>query len=305
MPEQLIGVPLGVPDDTTGGTSVEDFQLIMATMWSYWTKPDGTTTRAGIIRQSSGVELRPDDTLRVHQGSAVLDLGPNRVALVGIPYIASMPAGIAKGTAGRVTVYVAPPAAGSNNARVGTTTGTMPSSAVMLARLTFPAGWTQTRQATASPDRNYAILQGTTHGELLRVVDSSKAVRTSKIPYRACEGEFYVPTDSNINIRLSSTIRACNKAGTAGASASLDGVIYQVWLDGQLLTTVERDANGVSSTWEWDMPTKVLAGSHRVNIVSSHSADFTPGAFYWQVMQGGSRKHMGDVLRVMDEGVAR
>lgn len=305
MPEQIIGVPLGLPDDGPSATSVDSFQLINATLWEHHTRSDGSTTRGGIIRQSSGVETRPDATLRVHEGSAVLDMGPNRVVYVAIPYIPSMDCGLAKGSAGTVIVYVAPPATGSNRARIGTTTSSsLPASHVRLDRLIFPAGWTSTSQARSDIDREHAALQGTTHGQLALKVDSGGGVRVPGTTYRALAASFDVPVDSAVTLHLSSTIRSCVADGSR-ESTTEGAVAYELWLDGVLVNTWQRNVDSFATTWSWETSRVVLTGTHEIYVVSRHVGTKGGGSFYWQVLAGGANRHLGDALRVKDEGVRR
>lgn len=306
MAEFQLPTPWGIEDDATGGTEPEEMQQLIAARYEF--KGRSSPGRGGIIRHSgpagdgNGVELRPDATLRVHMGAVLLDIEANRCAEAVIPYVDAIAPGLTVGTAGTVTVYVGPPAAGSNNARLVTTSGTAPAGVVVLDKIKLPAGWTRTNQGTRVHDREYAVLQGTSNGQLSAASDSDSAHRTTG-PYRRLAQSFVVPTDCNISLALTTTIRSITSAGAATQPLrdSQGSVLYRVYIDGALHTSYEIEINGyATSTFHESMAT-VSAGRHEVWVESSISP--AQSSLRWQVLGGGSLQHRGDFLRVRHEGV--
>lgn len=304
MAEKIdIAVPWGWPNATVGGfnkgTMPSDMQLVLATMFEFHPSSNGGSTRAGIYR-TDGVILNADATLGVHEGSVVLDTGSNRVVWAPIPHIANVPHDLPTGTAGTITVYVAPPSGGSPQATVGTTTSsTINPSWVVLDRIRLNSGWTRTNQGSRVWDKDYAVLQGTGSGVLSEARDSDTAVRREGNTYRRLQQRFRLRTDADISLALSTTIRSETHfvAGT---------VIYDVFLDGVFQTSFEREVKPFASTEYWEIPLTVSAGTHSA-YVESRAGSITEGyqTLPWRVLTGTSRKYQGDILRVKEEGVSR
>ena len=302
MAEKIdIAVPWGWPNATVNGTKKgtmpSDMQLVLATMFEYHPSPNGGTTRAGIYR-TNGVILNANATLGVHEGSVVLDTGGNRVVWAPIPYIANVPHDLAPGTAGTITVYVAPPTGDSPQALVGTTTSsTINPSWVVLDRIRLNSGWARTNQGSRVWDKEYAVLQGTGSGVLSQARDSDAAVRTSGVTYRRMQQTFSVPTDANISLCLISTARSENSTGGS--------VLYDIFLDGVLQASVQRKIDSITDSLYWEFPTTVKAGKHTVYAESRVGAINSGSELPWSVIQSGWRKYQGDILRVKHEGVSR
>lgn len=302
MAEKIeIAVPWGWPNATVGGfnkgTMPSDMQLVLATMFEYHPSSNGGTTRAGIYR-TDGVILKADATLGVHEGSVVLDTGGNRVVWAPIPHIASVPHDLPTGTAGTITVYVAPPMGGSPQAVVGaTTSSTINPSWVVLDRIRLTSGWTRTNQGSRVWDKEYAVLQGTGSGVLSQARDSDTAVRTSGRTYRRMQQTFNLATDAEVSLCLTSTARSENKTGGS--------VIYDVFLDGVFQASMERKIDAITDTLYWEVPVTVRAGKHTVYAESRVGVINSGSTLPWSVVQGGWRKHLGDILRVKHEGVSR
>lgn len=302
MAEKIdIAVPWGWPNATMNGTKKgtmpSDMQLVLATMFEYHPSANGGTTRAGIYR-SDGVILNANATLGVHEGSVVLDTGSNRVVWAPIPYIANVPHDLAPGTAGTITVYVAPPTGDSPQAIVGTTTSsTINSSWVVLDRIRLASGWARTNQGSRVWDKEYAVLQGTGSGVLSQATDSDTAIRNSGATYRRMQQTFSVATDAIISLCLTSTARAGNSTGGS--------VIYDIFLDGVFQASVERKIDSITDTLYWEVPATVRAGKHTVYAESRVAVINSGSTLPWSVVQGGWRKHLGDILRVKHEGVSR
>ena len=302
MAEKIdIAVPWGWPNATVGGvkkgTMPSDMQLVLATMFEWHPSSNGGSTRAGIYR-TDGVILNADATLGVHEGSVVLDTGGNRVVWAPIPHIAEVPHDLPTGTAGTITVFVAPPAGGSPQATVGTTTSsTINPSWVVLDRIRLNSGWTRTNQGSRVWDKDYAVLQGTGSGVLSQAKDSDTAVRKAGATYRRMQQTFSVPTDTEISLCLTSTARSEN---TSGGS-----VIYDIFLDGVFQASVERKIDAITDTLYWEVPATIKAGKHTVYAESRVGVINSGSTLPWSVVQGGWRKHLGDILRVKHEGVSR
>ena len=302
MAEKIdIAVPWGWPNATVGGvkkgTMPSDMQMILAMMFEYHPSANGGTTRAGIY-QAWGVILNADATLGVHEGSVVLDTGGNRVVWAPIPYIANVPHDLPPGKAGTITVYVAPPTGSSPQATVGTTTSsTINPSWVVLDRIRLESGWTRTNQGSRVWDKEYAVLHGTGSGVLSQATDSDTAIRTSGATYRRMQQTFSVPTDANISLCLTSTARSENNTGGS--------VIYDIFLDGVFQASVERKIDSITDTLYWEVPATVSAGKHTVYAESRVAVINSGSKLPWSVVQGGWRKHLGDILRVKHEGASR
>lgn len=302
MAEKIdIAVPWGWPNATVGGvkkgTMPSDMQLVLATMFEWHPSSNGGSTRAGIYR-TDGVILNADATLGVHEGSVVLDTGSNRVVWAPIPHIANVPHDLPTGTAGTITVYVAPPTGDYPQATVGTTTSsTINSSWVVLDRIRLSSGWTRTNQGSRVWDKDYAVLQGTGSGVLSQARDSDTAVRKAGATYRRMQQTFSVPTDTEISLCLTSTARSEN---TSGGS-----VIYDIFLDGVFQASVERKIDAITDTLHWEVPATIKAGKHTVYAESRVGVINSGSTLPWSVVQGGWRKHLGDILRVKHEGVSR
>lgn len=313
--EALTGVPFGIPNDGSGGTKSEDFQLMLASMFEYHPAPGGGTRRGGIYRHTgvdgyNGVELRPDETFRVHEGSAILDMGGNKCTWVAIRHIGALTHDLTPGTAGTVTIYVAPPKSGTNDAYVSTSTATsVNSSWIVLDRIQLPAGWKSTSQGIRVWDKEYAVLQGTSHGLLALAVDSDSAARRDARRYKRLARTFSLSTDSAVAVHLSSTIRACFEDGSGAAPFSwgtTGSVMYEVYIDGVLRNTWERTIDGFATTETWESSWNLSAGSHDIYVESYLAAAAgNRGSTFWQVVQGGSKGHLGDALRVKHDGVRR
>ena len=303
MAEKIdIAVPWGWPNATVNGskkgTMPSDMQLVLATMFEPHPSSNGGTTRAGIYR-SDGVILNADTTLGVHEGSVVLDTGGNQVVWAPIPHIANVPHDLAPGKAGTITVYVAPPAGDSPQATVGTTTSsTINPSWVVLDRIRLNSGWARTNQGSRVWDKDYAVLQGTNNGVLSQARDSDTAIRREGSTYRRMQQTFSVPTDADVSLCLTSTVRSEN---TTGGS-----VIYDIFLDGVFHASVERKIDPITDSLYWEFPATVKAGKHTVYAESRVAVINEPRVTLpWKVLQGGWRKHLGDILRVKHEGVSR
>ena len=302
MAEKIdIAVPWGWPNATVGGTKKgtmpSDMQLVLATMFEYHPSSNGGSTRAGIYR-TNGVILNTDATLGVHEGSVVLDAGSNRVVWAPIPHIASVPHDLSPGTAGTITVYVALPTGDSPQATVGTTTSsTINPSWVVLDRIRLNSGWTRTNQGSRVWDKEYAVLQGTGSGVLSQARDSDTAIRNSGATYRRMQQTFSLATDAEISLCLTSTARSEN---TTGGS-----VIYDIFLDGVFQASMERKIDAITDSLYWEVPVTVSAGKHTVYAESRVGVINSGSTLPWSVVQGGWRKHLGDILRVKHEGVSR
>lgn len=306
MPELLISTPFGIPEDaaTGRGTTATDMQSIIAPLFEYRSKGGSSSTRAGIIRHSWGVELRPDTTVRIHEGLVLLDAGSNKATLAPIPYIAAMETGLPVGTPGTVVVYVAPPAAGSNRARVGTSTAaTIDAGWVVLERLRFPSGWKTSTDAARDWDYNFAVLQGTSRGQLAFARDVDEAIRVKGTNYKKLSVTFTVPTDANVTFELASTIRAATAAGSALDQRG--SVHYELWVDNERVVNFEREIGFFATTESWSTSKELAKGEHTAWIITRFGVALGTWTPRWQVVSTNSESHHGDVLRIVDGGVRR
>ena len=310
MATYTLPTPFGIADDETGGTTIEDMQRIIAS--KYEVRTSRTSGRRGIVSHpgpdgdGNGVELRPDETLRVHEGVVVLDLSSFRCVEAVVPYVSAIEPGIPVGQAGRVIVSVTPPVAGENDAQLTTTTTEPPRGSVILEILKFPSGWKTTSQATRDADLIYATPRGAGGGMLSSAVDADTAVRNDGGLYRRLHQSFVVSTDAHIRLDLLTTTYGCSPAGApVGGTAGITGAIeYAVFLDGVLLTSVERTITGFRESKFLSVGAAVLAGRHEVHVESRSTDTTAPGdEIFWRVGHGGARQHPGDRLTVRHEGV--
>ena len=311
MVEMLLPTPFGWPDDATGGTTAEDMQRILASQY----EPRVTGSRAdrgGIIRHAgwvndgNGVELKSDATVLVHEGVVLLDIALNRCVQAVVPATESVPMPLSVGEAGKVTIFVAPPKSGSNNAILGTTTSTrVDPSWVVLDRLVFRSGWKTTRDATRDWDKVYAVLFGTAAGELSRAEDAGTEVRSRGQRYKRLAQSLVVPTDCIASLGLSATLMACKPDGDPIRwSEGVQGtVIYQLFVDGVMISSFERVADPFLTTTFWEEQVQLSAGRHEIWVESFGSAAIDREGFRWRLAPGGPQKFRGDSLRVTHQGV--
>lgn len=303
-----LATPWGWQNIGGRGTMPEDMQRVLATMFEYHPHRSGGSTRAGVY-QSLGVKLKADTTIGVYPGSVILDVSGSRVVWAPLQEIDNLPHDLPTGQAGTITVYVAPPASGSANATIRTTTGSsFANNWLILDRIQLPAKWTRTNQGKSVWDTEYAVLRGTGSGELSSAIDADGGTRTKGRTYRRLEQTFKLTTDAIVSLHLSTTIRSTYSNGTTRPlSLDLTGsVFYRIYIDGILLTTVEQTISGFAETKNWEFSDVLSAGSHRVYVESSAGFSNLPDkSLHWEVVHGGTYKHRGDFLRVKHEGVSR
>lgn len=283
----------GIPNDDKGnGTTPDDIQAITAAEYP----------EAGII---SGCEVTGTSTMawKVSAGAAVVHLAAARAVRVPVP-------------AQTITTAPAPPTGtrseyiyvkqntvatdGNINATVGVG-ASVPANAVMLSQRNITAGMRATASAPEAGNPVYSRPVGGSLGVLHRHYHEDDQVR-DRGSFKRGAGTFYVPTDRNIDIRISSTVANGRPGQWESATTADQGVVrYDVYLDDQLIFCREREFNNIFDTRDVSRVWTVKPGLHKIHYVVSHIWGFQ----YWRVRGGTERRYAGDQLAVIDMGVAK
>ncbi|WP_455122641.1 hypothetical protein [Rothia mucilaginosa] len=280
----------GIPNDMVGnGTTPEDIQTITAAEYP----------EAGVI---SGCEVTGTSTMKykVAGGAVVIHLSPGRA--VRVPVLAQELTTQPAPATGTRTEYVYVKQntlqdGGNIHATVGIGSS-VPSNAVMLSKREIRAGMTST---SAAPEAGN-IVYSRPVGGLLGLLHHSWYVDRAAVnrgEYRRGEGTFYVPTDRNIDIRLSSSVSNAVGGGNNASARREDvgSVTYEIWLDDKKILSRERGYSNVFDTEDFARIWTVKAGVHRIYYKVRHQW----GHPWWMVRDNAA----GDQLAVVDMGVAK
>lgn len=286
----------GVPRSTAGGTTTADIQRIIAAEYS----------NAGII---DGCNVTGTATLEydISAGAVILDTGPDMA--IKVPVAAQRipaPAPPATGSADQ-KIYVEQrfPSADNpdNSSLVAVTTGTVPPNSIVLDVRRLSAGATATSSAPSVHNRKFARPVGSTLGRLHMHTHTDTTPRTTGTVTRGA-GDFYVPTDRDADIIITSCVSA---SSTSGATVDEHGsVIYKVYLDGStLLATFERKYDRYWETKVFNFVAALSEGYHTIHYTVEQG--FVPAGMSgrWAVRYGGANKFPGDRFHVYDRGVIR
>ena len=283
----------GIPNDDKGnGTTPDDIQAITAAEYP----------EAGII---TGCEVTGTSTMawKVSAGAAVVHLAAGRAVRVPVP-------------AQTITTAPAPPTGtrseyiyvkqntvatdGNINPPVGVGPPP-PATAVTPPRQTTPAGRPPPAPAPEAETPVFPRPGGAPPGVLHRHYHEDDQVR-DRGSFKRGAGTFYVPTDRNIDIRISSTVANGRPGQWESATTADQGVVrYDVYLDDQLIFCREREFNNIFDTRDVSRVWTVKPGLHKIHYVVSHIWGFQ----YWRVRGGTERRYAGDQLAVIDMGVAK
>lgn len=283
----------GIANDPQGnGTTPDDLQAIIAAQY-----PEAGILSGCEVTGTSGMQYK------ISAGAVVAHLAPNRAVFVPVTAqtINTQPApntGIRQDY-----IYVKQNTLavdGNINATVGVGPS-VPAGAVMLSQRPIPAGLQATTAAPEAGNPVYSRPVGGSLGILHRNYHEDPVVR-DKGSFRRGAGTFYVPTDRNIDIRISSTVANGQPGKWESASTSDQGVVrYDVYLDDQLIFCREREFNNVFDTRDVARVWTVKPGLHRIHYVVSHIWGYR----YWRVRGGTERRYAGDQFTIVDMGVAK
>lgn len=291
---------LGVPPDAQGnGTTPEDVQRIIAALYE---QTDGILSGCKVLTRS-------DFKYHVTAGAVLQTVGADLNVWVPVyeQFVTPDPAPASGSRTDTIFAHQnLPGSGGSSLAYVGVAPSaafpSVPAGAVILDRRTVPAGATATTATTSIHDKRYARLTGAGLGDLSYAADTDTAARNNKgTTYTRGSQRFVVPTDRHVRLELTTTVSVSNSNGTTPTSGEI-GLIYSLYIDGELKKTFERMANRWWESKQFTTVEQVSAGAHTAEW-RVRGSDANPSG-YWAVRQGGTLKYRGDTLYVADEGVA-
>lgn len=284
---------LGVERTTSGGTTPEDIQAIIAARYR----------NAGIV---DGAEVHGTATMSysITAGAVIIDTGADSAIEVPVAK-QTIPTAAAPVTGSRVdTVYVKQnfPTADNpdNSVFVGVTSGALPANSYVLNKFQINAGVTATSAAPSVHNRKYAVPISGNLGRQHWHVETNGAPRTTGV-FKRGAGKIFAPTDRDMELRLSSCVSASDAAGN-----SVDGtgtVLYKFYVDDAVVASFERP---YQRAWETKLYSFIMAfaeGEHTVHYTVE--SRFVPSGQTgrWAVRHGGVDKFPGDDFRVYDKGV--
>lgn len=278
----------GIPNDAAGnGTTPEDIQIITAAEYP----------EAGII---SGCEVAGTSTMawKISSGAVVVNLAEGRAVRVPVQAqtVNTQPAPATGSREEYIYVKQNTTAVDGNiNATVGIG-ASVPANAVMLSKRNITAS---TRSTSAAPEVGnpvYARPVGGSYGVLHHNYYTESEARTDGVFTRGA-GQFYVPTDRNINILLSSTVATIG----AGPNGERGSIVYKVYIDDKFQFRRERTIDNIANTEDTQRILTVKAGLHRIHYTVQRKMSSNK----WQVFGGGEWGFAGDQIAVIDVGVAK
>mgnify|MGYP006934310809 FL=1 len=283
----------GITHDAQGnGTTPEDIQAITAAEYP----------TPGVI---SGCDVTGTSAMQWHvnDGAVVIKLAPGRS--VRVPVTAqNLTTEPAPNTGSRVEyIYVKQnlPASDGSNTAVVKIGPTVPANAVMLAKREIRAGQKSTSTSRELGNIVYAQPVGTSFGLLHHHYFEGNQY-TTRGEFIRGKGSFYVPTDRNIDVRLTSTVSNCLPNGSEAKETDRGSVGYEIYIDGELKFFRERTYNNTKTTTDVTRVLTVPAGSHEI-WYKVYNMEW--GYEGWKVCGGGPRKFAGDQIAVIDLGVAK
>lgn len=286
------------PDQNGNGTTPEDLQRIWGAMY----------LSDGVIHGCE-VSGRSDMTYSVSAGAVVMTTGKDMKVLVPVQATTiPAPQAPATGTA-QHRIYVRqqmPGVDGSSNVVVAATAGNVPAGALTLDAGPIAANATSTAAFRSNHDRLFARQVGASLGRLVTVSDSS-AARHQGEAYRWGSGRFFVPTDRNIHLRLSSTPVRTSATGLALNGSLRAALRHEIYIDGNHLKSYVQEYSGVfAQTQQFITEEAVSYGDHTFHVITQRvylqDGIYEPND-YWQVREGGPLKYHGTHLTISDIGV--
>lgn len=273
------------------GTTPEDIQAITAAEYP----------EAGII---NGCTVEGTSTLawKVNAGAVVAHLAKGRAVRIPVQEQTINTRPTTPGASRTDYIYVQQnqPATDGNNSAVVKIGSAVPQGAVMLSKREIRPGVSATSAIPESGNPVYSRPVGGSLGILHRHYHEDDAVRDQGSFTRGA-GTFFVPTDRNIDIRISSTVANGKPGQWESATTADQGVVrYDVYLDDQLIFCREREFNNVFDTRDVARVWTVKPGLHKIHYVVSHIWGFR----FWRVRGGTERRYAGDQFTIVDMGVA-
>lgn len=286
-----------LPDAQGNGTTHSDIQRIIAALF----------INAGIV---DGCAVSTNSTMNytVRAGAVVMNTGTDQMILTPVPATTiSTEPGPATGTR-TDKVYVRqlmPETDNSSNVVVAVTSGALPANSIELARFVVPAGATSTDKLTNTLDRSFARMVTSPTGNLISVSDSNTAVHQGEA-YQWGQGRFTVPTDRNLDVRISSTVVRTSKDGAALNGSLRAALRHDLYIDNVKVKSAVQEFSGVfADTYQFETQEAVGAGSHTVHVISQRvylqDGIYAPND-YWAVRTGGALKYHGSHVTVSDAG---
>lgn len=280
--------------DGTSGTSSEDIRRINGALYS-----PGIISGCAVTTSASAM------TYKVAEGVVAIKTAVGEVVLAPVSQATvTAPAAPSSGT--RTDIVYAKQrfpsivAEGDANVIVGVAT-TLPVNALELMRYTVGAGITNTNAAIRTGDVNYSIPYSSSLGVLHYWQNKFQGALSANL-IREGHGQFYLPTDRQVQFKFHACLSALNASG-------FDNSKYCEWgflpnLDGY--DAVLWTTPGLHQAWQtvmFERTINVTAGNHTVNIGSMRKAG--PGtALQWYGLQGDGMGRMGAEFIVTDMGPA-
>ncbi len=281
----------GIPNTPDGlGTTPEDIQVINAAEFP----------TAGVI---SGCEVEGTSTMtyKVRSGAVVVHLAPGRAVKVPVmeQTINTQPAPRQGSRTDIIYVKQNTQAVDGNVSAVVKIGETLPQGAVMLSKREIRPGVAATSAAPEAGNVVYSRPVGGSLGRLFHNYFADDVVREDGVFTRGV-GEFYLPTDRNVDIKLSSTVMARRPGGGAYGPNDRGSIVYKVYVDNEFKFRREVEYGFIAETKDISRSLTFKAGRHRIHYTVQRKVN-TLG---WQVQGGGEWGYAGDQIVVMDQGVA-
>lgn len=278
------------PDQNGNGTTPDDIQRITSAEYIWAGIINGCT-----VNQTTGMSYQVDG------GAAVIRVG--EFAKVKVPVFAqTIPTLPAPATGSRTDiVYVKqnfPASDGNNQVVIGVGTS-LPANSLELARYQIPAGITSTRQATYLGNPIFTRPVGGQFGTLLQLTDTDTSTHKPGEVITRGVGSFYLWTDSDVEINLSSCI------STPGSGVNDYGsVMYTIYIDDKIFKSWERAYNNVWEIKQFTQYAYLPLGRHTIKYTAQTRWVPSGKPGQWQVRHGYAEKFPGDELTVVHSGVA-
>lgn len=281
----------GVGQDRNGtGTSPEDIQRITSAEYIW----------PGIINKC-GVSTTTAMSYKIEGGAAVIQVGP--AAKVKVPiFEQTIPTAPAPATGTRTDIiYVKqnfPASDGSNSVVLGVAQ-TLPANSLELDRFTIPAGATSTNQAQRIGNPIFTRAVGSQFGTLYSFTDTDRTVRAPGYTGKKGAGSFFLWTDSDLDITLTSTV------ANAAVNDDSGSILYKIFVDNRLIRSIERGYGRIWDSKDYTTAITLPKGNHTIHyeVSTRYTPAGQPGR--WRVIhREGAELFAGDILTVIHRGVA-
>lgn len=282
-------------DQDGNGTTPDDVQRIIGANWRV----------AGIL---SGCAVEGTSSMEYHvfAGAVVMNWGTDQKIVVPV-VDTRVPVEPNTGTKSRRDkVYVQQRTVssdGDNLAVVKTTTGSLPSHAILLADYEVAAGAKSTQKATDRANRIYTRSVGGQYGQVAKFVDSDstehgkeKIKRGQQKLHFGAMWNGVAPTDRDLMFYFNS----CISSGSGQGENAQGSVLYKFYLNDSLVYSIERVFNKFWESKSFSFPVVIEDPENTIH----YTVQWKSGADTWAVRFGGEDKYPGDQLVVVDNGVA-